>query len=192
MKRIMITFSLIFLFISVYSQRAQFGVKGGLNISTLRADVDRYDSKVGIHAGGLVHIHLSDQFALQPELLYSMQGGDRKNINPDSKIKLAYLNIPVLVQYMFQNGFRLQTGPQAGLLLDAKNRINGVDLNIMDNLNTFDLSWAIGAGYISKKRIGADIRYNFGITDINESGSPAPDIKNGVLQIGIFYHFRRK
>ena len=34
-------------------------------------------------------------------------------------LRLNYINVPVL-QYMFGDGFRLQTGPQLGILTNAK------------------------------------------------------------------------
>src|SRR5688572_29489175 len=104
--------------LAVSAQETHFGLKAGLNVASASVSPGSdYKSKAGLHVGGLAHIHLSKNFALQPEVVYSMQGGKRDD---DIKLKLNYLNIPLLVQYMTDNGFRLQTGPQLGILVTAK------------------------------------------------------------------------
>jgi hypothetical protein len=162
-----------------------FGLKAGFNISSLKVEGGNdYDAKVGFHVGGLAHIHISPHFAVQPELMYSGQGGDDNN---DSKLNLNYLNLPVLMQFMTGTGFRLQTGPQLGFLLSAKSKTGHVEVDIKDNLNTIDLSWSFGAGYLSPSGLGVDVRYNLGLTNINEDDFP--EVKNRVFQAGVFYQF---
>ena len=57
------------------AQNVNIGIKGGLNITNLNDDNGTtYDSKIGFNVGLLGHIHLAPQLALQPELLYSLQG----------------------------------------------------------------------------------------------------------------------
>lgn len=61
-----------------YAQHASFGLKGGVNLSNIWVqDNKSSDYITGFHAGGLAHIHLSRNWALQPELLYSTQGGKK-------------------------------------------------------------------------------------------------------------------
>src|SRR6478752_6938197 len=98
----------------------KFGLKGGLNIATTtNSSGGSRDNKVGFHLGGLAHIHITPQFALQPEVVYSSQGAKYTISNGEHQLNLNYINIPVLLQYMFGNGFRLQTGPQLGFLVDV-------------------------------------------------------------------------
>src|SRR5690348_5230502 len=95
---------------------AKFGLKAGVNIATLRQDNVSYDSRIGLHVGGLAHIHLSPQWALQPEVLYSQEGAKLNDV----KLKLDYINIPLMLQYMFNNGFRIEAGLQLGLMVNSK------------------------------------------------------------------------
>jgi Outer membrane protein beta-barrel domain len=162
------------------------GIKGGLNFSTLNKDLDdNAKTRTSFHLGLFTHIHLNHHFALQPELLFSAQGA---NYNGDRIDKLNYFNVPILVQYMFDNGFRLETGPQVGLLASAKTHVGDMETNIKDGFTSADLAWAFGIGFLSKGGFGVDARYNLGLTDIskNESG-----IKNNVFQLGVFYQFRK-
>jgi hypothetical protein len=173
----------------LHAQETHLGLKAGLNISSASINPgDNYNSKVGFHAGGLAHIHISKHFALQPELVFSAQGGERKD---DSKLKLNYINIPVLAQYMSQNGFRLQTGPQLGILASAKRVDPGgnVERNIKEDMSNIDFSWAFGAGFLFPGGVGIDARYNLGINDVWEG--PA-EIKNSVFQLGLFYQFMHR
>ena len=164
--------------------RSQFGIKGGVNIANVKVDDGSdYDPRTGFHVGGLVHIHVDDHWAVQPELLYSTQGAESGN----TELKLDYINIPILLQYM-TSGFRLQTGPQLGFLVSAESKTGDVEVDIDDNIKSIDFSWSFGAGYLFASGIGIDARFNLGITDINDVS--AVEIRNRVFQVGLFYQFK--
>ncbi|WP_276504648.1 porin family protein [Terrimonas pollutisoli] len=185
MKQVFFVFATLFLStLFVSAQETHFGLKAGLNVSSVNVSPGGdYDSKAGLHVGGLAHIHISRHFALQPEVVYSMQGGKVDDV----KLKLNYINIPLLAQYMVDNGFRLQTGPQLGLLVSSKREAGDVEVNLEDNFSTVDFSWAFGMGYLFPAGFGVDARYNLGINDIYEPG--AAKLKNSVFQVGFFYQF---
>lgn len=184
MKKILFVASAaILISLTTGAQETHFGLKAGLNMASV--DVKNnpdYDSKAGLHVGGLAHIHLARHFALQPELVFSMQGGE----DDAGKLKLNYINVPVLAQYMFDQGFRLQTGPQIGFLVSAKKKIGDVDVDYDEAYSSIDFSWTVGAGYLFPNGFGIDARYNIGISDIDES---AYDAHNRVFQVGLFYQF---
>jgi len=152
------------------------GIKGGINFYNINNDNDiKYDQRTGYHFGLLGHIHIGNQFAVQPELLYSAQGARNEN----TEYNLAYINVPLLLQYMFDNGFRLQAGPQLGFLVSSEN---------LNDLNPIELGISYGVSYVVPSTgFGIDLRYNIGLTNINKSG----DIKstNRGLQLGVFYIF---
>ena len=185
MKTVLCFFSsLIFSILFVSAQETHFGLKAGLNVSSVNNSPGTdYESKAGLHVGGLAHIHISRHFALQPEVVYSMQGGKFDDV----KLNLNYINIPLLAQYMVDNGFRLQTGPQLGLLVSSKREEGDVEVNLEDNFSTVDFSWAFGMGYLFPSGFGLDARYNLGINDIYEPGGAK--LKNSVFQVGLFYQF---
>ena len=173
----------------VGAQQTHFGLKAGVNIASVAIDGgDDYDSKAGLHIGGLAHIHITNHFALQPELVYSMQGG--KDEDPDVKLKLNYINVPLLAQYMTNDGFRLQTGPQLGFLVTAKSKVGDVEVDRDDDLSSLDFSWAFGVGYLFPSGFGLDARYNLGISNISDDESF--EAKNRVFQFGVFYQFMHR
>jgi len=186
MKVIILFLTVLTASVSAMAQHAEFGIKGGLNLANIKDDaVNTTDTRTGYHIGGLVHIHLAPTWALQPELVYSLQGAEYD----DGRNRLNYINIPLLLQYMHNYGFRLQTGPQLGILTDATAKRNGVNVDIEEFIKNTDFSWAFGAGYLTRSRVGIDVRYNLGISNNREGGGA--DFKNRVWQLGLFYHFKR-
>ncbi len=171
------------------SPPVEFGLKAGLNISNAHVqNSNNPDSKASFYAGALAHIHVTRQFAIQPEIMYSGQGYLQKVAGADHKINLGYINIPVLAQLMFGEGFRLETGPQLGLLAGAHDKVNKVSVDIKDNLKKIDFAWVFGVGYLTPSGFGVDARYNLGISNINDVNST--NVNNRVFAVGVFYQFR--
>jgi hypothetical protein len=206
------TFIILTLALSCYSLKAQygpkveFGLKAGLNGSTLTdmgGDVYGYESIGSVNGGALLNIKFNDRrqgFAIQPEVVFSGQGGEySSNAYGDGfyhnyVTHLTYLNVPILLQYQFPHGFRLETGPQFGALLSARETGYGDDRggnNVKSDYKTADFSWAFGAGFVSHSGFGVDARFNLGLSDINNDKGAGNDenINNDVFQIGIFYQF---
>lgn len=187
-KTILLSFAIIAAHFAI-AQSVHYGIKGGLNLSNLTyKGSSSLDYKVGYHVGVLAHIHAGKYFAVQPEIMYSNQGGERTINNTDIKTNLNYINIPVLGQYMFGNGFRLETGPQLGFLTGAKQKVNSNETNIKGNYKSTDFSWAFGVGYVGRSRVGFDARWLVGVNDINKVVN-SPATYNNNFQLGLFYQF---
>lgn len=185
MKKVIIVFSVLVSSMVASAQHVDFGVKGGLNVADFSNDGDaNFKSRTSFHLGGLAHIHVSRFFAVQPELVYSEQGAKYAGI----EYKMNYVNIPVLLQYMAGGGFRLQTGPQLGILASAKAKSGGTTVDIKDQFKTVDFAWSFGAGYLTPVGFGVDARYNLGISNIVDEGGG--DVRNNVFQLGVFYQFK--
>lgn len=113
------------------NQKVKFGVKAGLNVSMLRSDDysnGNTKSKVGFHVGGLAEFNLSEKFALQPELLYSQEGGNYAfntvylgtPYSFDQDITLSKINLPVIAKYYVIPGLSIEAGPQLDYIMTAK------------------------------------------------------------------------
>ena len=186
MKRIILSAVVALTVHAAIAQNVQFGVKAGVNLANFNDDATpTSDAKAGLNVGGLAHIHITKQFAVQPEAVFSMQGAEFSN---GTKVKVNYINVPVLGQYMFGEGFRVQTGPQLGILTSAKTHFNDVEVDSDNGYKSTDFAWTFGAGYLSKSGLGVDARYNLGISDISKIETT--DLKNRVWQFGLFYQFR--
>ncbi|RYY93203.1 MAG: PorT family protein [Chitinophagaceae bacterium] len=173
-----------------HAQLPKLGIKAGLNIASLSSEgTNDLKSRLGAHGGLLVHIHLGPQFALQPEVLYSAQGAKQEFGNTEQVYKLDYLNVPFMLQYMFRNGFRIEAGPQVGLMLSAKQSDDEGTDDIKSSFKQADFGVGFGLNYLSQTGFGIGGRYNLGVTNINKVGPG--DVKNRVGQISVFYMFDR-
>lgn len=200
MKKLVLVMSLSISVMLAKAQHVEFGLKAGLNISNLQVKNSDFKAKAGVYGGLLAHIHLNKSWALQPEVVFSQEGakytGVGNNTVPigtfEHKANLNYLNVPVLVQYMVGPGFRLETGPQLGLLLSAKDEVkNGGSIDVKDNISSTNFSWAFGAGYLTSVGVGFDVRYNAGLSNISDINN-GKKTHNNVFQLGVFYQFGHK
>lgn len=177
----------------------QFGVKGGLNLSTVSVSDGysgyTYSSLANFNLGAFLKIPVTRHFSIQPELYYSGEG--YKDVDQSTGYTYSehinYLNIPVLAKYTFPVGFFLETGPQLDLKLNAKQKEAGYTTDVSTDYNSAEFAWAFGAGFkIPMAPVAVDLRYNFGITNIYNdpnygSGPGQPGVRNGVFQLDLMF-----
>lgn len=192
MKKIILSAIAIMAFAFSNAQETRFGVKGGLNLSTVvGGDVENTKSLVGFHVGGFAEIHIVEKFYIQPELLFSAQGTKVDGPFEDGDIKLNYLNIPVVAKYyIVDKKFNVEAGPQLGVLLSAK--AEGED--IKDFTRSVDFGFNIGAGYSFTDNLSVGLRYTIGLSpisdnDIDNSDDYYNSAKNSNLQLSLAYKF---
>lgn len=188
----------------------QFGIKAGMNVSSLSTDATLEDqsSKIGFNAGLFMNAPIAENFSIQPEILYNNLGSKvtkETTINgttyrADYARHLDYITVPVMFQYNATPSFYLEAGPEFGLMVSAKDKFktsqNGnttatsiADIDT-DNFNTFNFGVGLGAGYYFTPNVGITARYTAGLSDIAKdrpSGSDA--VKNNVFQVGLAYKF---
>ena len=214
MKKILFYAAVLFSAFS-YAQDIKYGAKVGLNISKFSGDVEDSKSLIGVQLGGFAEISITEKFAIQPELLFSMQGEKYEysesdidfSLSEESKTKLNYLNIPVLAKYYVANKFALIAGPQVGFLFSAKEDYSFKEtfdgetdsysetVDVKDLYKTLSLSFNLGASYSITDNLFVDARYNLGLSSIakdftDEFGdSSSFKIKNNVFQFSVGYKF---
>jgi Outer membrane protein beta-barrel domain len=155
-----------------------FGAKAGLNLSNFSGTITDRKIKPGVHIGGLVNIPIAKQFSIQPELQYSSEGSKLNT----KKYNLAYINIPVMLQYNNASGFYGEVGPQLGILMAAK--YDGAD--VKSGLNTTNIGMGFGAGYKMATGLGIGARYNLGFSNILKGNTV---LKPNNIAIGLRYIF---
>lgn len=175
------------------AQNASFGLKGGLNLSTLSANGSSkgYQNSVGFHGGLFANVPVSQQIAIQPEVVYSTQGTKYTAGAFEHNLKLSYVNIPVMVQAMVGRGFFAEVGPQLGILTGTADKVGDQETGAFET-NDFkktDVALGFGLGFSGNSGLGVGARYNLGLTDINATGR-SNNLKNNVLQIGLTYKLR--
>jgi hypothetical protein len=165
-----------------------FGLKGGANFSTfIGSEALTEETLIAPHLGALAQITIGEDnegflsYALQPEIVYSMQGAKIDN----QKTVLSYVNIPIMIQrYVASSGFYIESGPQVGFLVSAKAKADGISADIKSELKPVDFALNVGLGYKFGSGFGINARYNIGLTSIDKNGS---DVKNATISAVLFY-----
>ena len=174
-------------------QQVKFGPKAGVNLATISGNDDS-EMKIGFHVGAVAEIKFNDKFSLQPEVLYSAQGGQLKE-NSDIKMNNDYINIPIMAKYYFVEGFSVELGPQVGFLMKSELKGNDGSVDTKDAHKSIDFGVGVGLAYDLPMGLFVNARYNIGLSKINEDIEAGPitvetdDVKNSVIQIGIGYKF---
>jgi len=171
------------------AENSGFGLKGGLNIATAYGNPGRFFTATGkintFHAGAYVQFSITDNFSLQPEILFSRKGFEASNSGVAggiNKLVFDYFDVPLLFSFRLLNNISLQLGPQASVMMTVKMDDRELD---KAGYNSFDYGAAGGLeGRFSAFRVGA--RYNRSFENIYKDDnvlSPGNDLKNQVIQV---------
>lgn len=216
------------LLFSPYANGDGFGIKGGVNftdVSSIRVvdiPLDYYfGTKTGLIIGAFYRFDLGKRFAIQPEVYYSMKGtkasGEETIINMllsyDIRVKLSYLEIPVLIKYKVPAKGKIKptifVGPFLGFIWDAKlvgreefaGQQATVEIDIGDFLKgAVDLGITFGAGLDFDTGHGSiilDARCSLGLTYTFEdvylySKLWAGQARNSTFSLMLGYAFKGK
>jgi hypothetical protein len=164
------------------------GVKGGLNMSNFMGDIEDQGMRTSVHLGLLAEIIVSDNFSVQPELLYSGQGSSDYSQPGFSRTKLDYITLPVLGKFGLTENLSFEAGPQLGLLVSAKNKTDDANAKI-DGLKTLDFGLNAGLEYELSNGVIFQGRYNLGLTDTGLTGDSNKRASNSVIQFSVGYLF---
>ena len=190
-----------------------FGVRAGFNLTDFSGDgVEDSKMKPGFQIGVVGDLALSDNFSIQPGLLFATQGakwseneseGDYK-VSYSESINLNYLQIPINAQYKLDLGdmkLLLQAGPYFGYGISGKykweeswngNKESGDDKiefgsdEEKHHFKALDLGLGFGAG-LQFGNIQAGVGYNLGLANLAHSDNYK--IKNNGLAITVTYLF---
>ncbi|WP_299222006.1 porin family protein [uncultured Aquimarina sp.] len=200
MKRNTFILMMILSFVSVNAQKlddedplyARAGFKGGINYSNILGDADGTEARIRIHLGAVVEYPISSKFFIQGELLYSAQGYKVDIGGQEQKISVNYFSLPIITKTYITERISLETGPQFAILTNVGN--DDVEDNdpFFDSFNNFDISWAFGAGYKLESGLFFQLRYNLGLTNINDTSIIDVTNRNSVAQLSIGYLFKTK
>jgi len=172
-----------------------FGVKAGINSSTLSSDPDAdLSQKIGMVGGVFVGRSINDRFGMRVEGLFSQRGAKEQIGSSDTSVNLTYFDVPVLavIGNTTTDGthFHAFTGPQASFLISAnvKEEDSDITVDLKDEVKGVDFGWTLGAG-VERGRASLDVRYTIGLTNANDSVSDA-SIKNRTFAVMVGYRLK--
>jgi hypothetical protein len=170
-----------------------------MNIATTKDLIEFPKNRIGWYVGGSANISIHKKFFLQPELLYSTEGHKSYGLQGNSKmvLRLNYINVPILLGYDIDRKTQIVFGPSFGYLASVYIVYdNNENFNISKNYSPkFDAGLDIGLNYNIIKKIGIEVRYNYGfklLYYIDGAGIAHKEAKgaNRVFQIGFKYIFK--
>jgi hypothetical protein len=190
MKTKLVNLSVALLISQLMMAQFHIGVKAGANITKVDGQSFKQQFEYGYHLGGFAEIKLSDKFSFNPEVLFSQNSStldsNYKSIyenviaSDQSKVKLNYLTIPLLLDYKFLGPVHLQAGPQFGILMNQdKNFLQ----NGEDAFKNGDFSMALGA-QVKLAQLRITGRYLIGLNNINDIDNQ-DKWRNQVIQLSV-------
>ena len=147
--------------------KVKFGVKGGLNISSVHFNSDIIDSDniTGFQIGPMIETTLPlVGVGVDAAILYSQKGWKLKD--SDENLKSNYLDVPVNLKWKFGlpavKGY-LAAGPYIGFLLGGDDFLDGLLGQVKEKTFSAGLNFGAGVELVSHLQVG--INYGLGLTD---------------------------
>ena len=166
------------------------GPKGGFNVT----NISNWDAKnkFSVHVGGFAELRFNDFFAVQPELVYSRQGARDKENGVKTRLRVNYLNIPILAKLYVLDELSVDLGPELGFVLNAKSKIKDggktTTYRVNSDANTVAVNFAVGLSY-NWNELMFSARYNIGLSNVFDKDFGGGNNKNHVFQLSVGYRF---
>lgn len=189
-----------------------FGVKAGLSLSHVNAELFDTDNRNGFVGGVYGSFDVGPMLGLQPELLFVRKGAELFSTDVviggidfgsvGSTLDVDYLEIPLLLRISPPEpgpvDLRLLAGPVASIKIDEKISTTGLIGYSLDTdqVKTADFGLAVGGAAAIQNgsmRVVAEGRYTFGLTNISDLPFGG-DVKNGSFyaMLGLEFPFGAK
>ena len=176
MKTKILSLAAALLFSTAMMAQFHIGAKAGANIIKLEGKTFKDEFRFGYNLGGFMEVRLSNKFVLQPEVLFNQYStsldSSFKNIyqgvfnaSAQTKVKLKYLSIPILLNYKLIGSFlSLQAGPQFSVMM---NKHKTLLQNGGEAFKNGDFSM-LGGVQVKVGAIRVNGRYVIGLNNIND------------------------
>lgn len=192
MKKLVLFLIFITLTLSMDAQRRKakrelfrLGLKEGITTSQITGDDYTGFKKLGMTGGIFVRKLIDDYWSAQVEVLFTERGSkfqkpfespeDALSREPNYLLRLRYLEVPLLGQFMFDQvgvkGLSAEAGLTYAFLLDSKEYIHTPGYNTPQVNNDFkksDLLLNIGANYHFKNNFSISLRFSRSLIKVRE------------------------
>lgn len=190
MKKFMYVLLLIFIPAICNAQRFKGGVVLGLNVSQIDGDFWAGYNKAGLVGGAFVFTKFTEGWGGQMEIRYSAKGSaTAPKSTVQRKIRLQYMELPLLATYDFYHNFQAQGGVSLGYLFEAAQN-DGYGYEEFDEFDHFEIALSVGMNYSVLDRIDINVRFSYSILPIEAyySGATFPYAKtNNVITFAVYY-----
>lgn len=174
------------------AQDGGIGAKGGVVLASQQnsgSSTTPLDTRVGVEAGGFVNVPFGSHLSFQAEGLFTSKGGKLDVLGITSTLQIDYLEIPLLARLRLGSGsphYFVDGGAAPAVRLRARSRtaFSGAteEIDVADQVERVDLGVAAGGGVVFGK-VDAEVRYTFGVRDIDADRTDGVRTKNRALTI---------
>ncbi|NLI23468.1 MAG: PorT family protein [Bacteroidales bacterium] len=167
---------LLFLSFVPFQMKAQAftgGLLGGLSVNQIDGDEYAGYDKAGIVFGGWVRTNTTGPFQVQGEIRYFGKGAGNR-ANPDQpdryyRVRLRYIEVPVLLRYTVSSRIPLGLGLSAGYLAEAKEDLTGDGyIDPVRKFRRLELAGQATAGYDFSSHITGEIRFSYSLIPVRD------------------------
>ncbi|MDR0872953.1 MAG: PorT family protein [Prevotellaceae bacterium] len=147
------------------AQNFRGGAFAGVSVSQIDGDRCSGYYQPGLIIGASVDRALSEKFSLAMELKF-LQKGAREIVQETDryyKVRLNYIQVPVLAQYRIWSNFIGEAGLGFAFLINAKEDFDGYGYERTEDYRRFELAGIFGVAYDIPKlplRLGARFSYS--------------------------------
>jgi hypothetical protein len=196
MRILLFAFVTMFLCARPAAAQGTYGVKGGVNFSSITFESPDEDTsldwRVSAVVGGFMRFPLLSWMDLQPEVLYTVKGGKEEAFGISSAVLLDYLEVPVLARIPFAGRkYFIVAGPYVGVRMRARTRTefsgSTEELDISDSVERLDYGLSAGGG-VEIGSMVIDGRYSFSLSDIDADLDEVKG-KNRVITATVGFRF---
>ena len=149
---------------SAQERKLGFGVKAGVAATSLtipKGEKSQSSYRAGFTGGVFADYRFNSRWALSADLLYARQGADIKlNGDGENRMKLDYLQIPVLVNFYLTRSLAVKAGIQPAFFLDGSEVYNS---SIRSSSASTDWAIPVGLSYELNCGVIFEARYNAGV-----------------------------
>lgn len=174
---------------SAQERKLGFGVKAGVAATSLtipKGEKSQSSYRAGFTGGFFADYRFNSRWALSADLLYVRQGADIKlNGDGENRMKLDYLQIPVLVNFYLTRSLAVKAGIQPAFFLDGSEVYNS---SIRSSSASTDWAIPVGLSYELNCGVIFEARYNAGVKySVDEFGFPMHTV---AFAFTVGYRFR--
>ena len=191
-----------------------FGAKAGLNLTNISqkwggkkpSGDDKFSMKPGFQLGVVAEYEVTENFVIQPGLVFAQQGAQMKEKHGSDwmkySINLNYLQIPINGQYKMElSGMNLvlQAGPYIGFAIGGNEKVSwkmdgkkdsdkeSIEFGSKDGeMKRLDFGLGVGAA-LELGNIQVGVGYNLGLMNLMNGGDSDNFIKNNGIAITATY-----
>jgi len=147
----------------VAAQRFGGGVAGGLNVSQIDGDYWSGYNKAGLVGGAFVNTSFREHWGAQMEIRYAAKGSAKTlRTTEPRKIRLQYIELPLLITYDFYRVFQAQTGISMGYLFSSAQN-EGDGYYEFDEFEPYELAFNLGLDYRFLDKLSVNVRFAYSI-----------------------------